>query len=226
MTKKITTLCCTVAMLATTAATPALSQSKNFAGPSIAIGGGYNSYNAKGNLEEVGAEVTSSIDAGKNNFVYLVDLSYGFEADKNFIIGLGATYDFNKYEHTFISADDTVDEVSVKGKLKDHYSVYVQPTYLLNNSTGLFAKLSYNFAKNSVKITENNDSITFSENLNGWGYGAGVKTLLNNNVYLQIEGSLVKYDKQSKTIVGDLDDYVISSKPEVLTALISIGYKF
>ena len=226
MTNKTTKICCTLALLASVAATPALSQTKNFAGPSIAIGAGYSSYNAEGSLEEVGAAITSKLETGKNDFKYLADLSYGFVANNNLVVSLGATYDFNDSEATFFSATDGVDTVSIKGKLKDHYSLYIQPTYLLNNSTGIFAKVSYNYAKNSIKLAETTQSVTFSENLEGWGYGVGAKTFLNDNLYLQFEGSLVKYDKQSKSIVGELDDYKISAEPEVLSALISIGYKF
>jgi opacity protein-like surface antigen len=231
MTNKTTKICCTLALLASVAATPALSQTKNFAGPSIAIGAGYSSYNPAGSLIEAnggagGEPATSKLETGKNDFKYLADLSYGFVANNNLVVSLGATYDFNDSEATFLSGTDTVDTVSIKGKLKDHYSLYIQPTYLLNNSTGIFAKVSYNYAKNSIKLTENATSISFSENLEGWGYGVGAKTFLNDNLYLQFEGSLVKYDKQSKSIVGGLDTYTISAEPEVLSALISIGYKF
>jgi opacity protein-like surface antigen len=226
MTKKTTIICCAVALLATTVATPALSQSKNFSGPSIAIGAGYSSYNAEGSLEEIGSGITSKLESGKSDFKYLADLSYGFVANNNLVVSLGATYDFNDSEATFISATDGLDTVSIKGKLKDHYSLYIQPTYLLNNSTGIFAKVSYNYAKNSITLAETTESVAFSENLKGWGYGVGAKTFLNDNLYLQFEGSLVKYDKQSKSIVGELDDYTISAEPEVLSALISIGYKF
>jgi opacity protein-like surface antigen len=228
MTNKTTTICCAVALLATTAATPALSQAKNFAGPSIAIGAGYSSYNPEGSLIEanLGVPITSKLETGKNDFKYLADLSYGFVANNNLVVSLGATYDFNDSEATFVSSTFDGDTVSIKGKLKDHYSLYIQPTYLLNNSTGIFAKVSYNYAKNSITLAENAASVAFSENLEGWGYGVGAKTFLNDNLYLQFEGSLVKYDKQSKSIVGDLDTYTISAEPEVLSALISIGYKF
>ena len=52
MTNKTTTICCTLALLASVAATPALSQAKNFAGPSIAIGAGYNSLETPLKLKE------------------------------------------------------------------------------------------------------------------------------------------------------------------------------
>jgi len=226
MTNKTIKICCTLALLASVAATPALSQTKNFAGPSIAIGAGYSSYNPEGSLIEAGAATTSKLETGKNDFKYLADLSYGFVANNNLVVSLGATYDFNDSEATIFSVNDGTDTVSIKGKLKDHYSLYIQPTYLLNNSTGIFAKVSYNYAKNSITLAENARSVAFSENLEGLGYGVGAKTFLNDNLYLQFEGSLVKYDKQSKRIVGNLDTYTIGAEPEVLSALISIGYKF
>ena len=230
MTKKITTLCCTVAMLATTAATPALSQSKNFAGPSIAFGAGYNSMETPLKLVEDDSGSISNITFGgsKKNFNYLADISYGIEMNKDFAVSLGATYDFSKSESEIISGtDENGDTASIKGKLKDHYSVYLQPTYLINSSTGIFAKASYNFAKASYTISANTDSLSLSDNVNGWGYGLGIKSFLNNNLFIQAEGSLTKYDRTSKNIEGDSGIiYDISSKPEVLSAIISIGYKF
>jgi opacity protein-like surface antigen len=231
MTNNTTKICCTLALLASVATTPALSQTKNFAGPSIAIGAGYSSYKSETKLTETdGPVITStSLDSGKNNFNYLADLSYGFVANNNLVVSLGATYDFGDNEHNIFSATIDPDTVTVKGKLKDHYSLYIQPTYLLNNSTGIFAKVSYNYAKNSLKLTENTESVSFSENLEGWGYGIGAKTFLNDNLYLQFEGSLVKYDKQSKSAIDGPDTgliYTVSAEPEVLSALISIGYKF
>jgi hypothetical protein len=80
-------------------------------------------------------------------------------ANNNLVVSLGATYDFNDSEANFVTFNDAVNTVSIKGKLKDHYSLYIQPTYLLNNSTGIFAKVSYNYAKNSITLAENAESV-------------------------------------------------------------------
>jgi opacity protein-like surface antigen len=227
MTNKTKTICCAVALLATTAATPALSQSKNFAGPSIAIGAGYNSLETPVKLAEDATPSDLTFGGSKQNFNYLADISYGIEMNKDFVMSLGATYDFSKSESEILSGTDDVDTISFKGKLKDHYSVYLQPTYLINSSTGLFAKASYNFAKASYTIASGEDSLSISDDVNGWGYGLGIKSFLNNNLFIQAEGSLTKYDKTSKTLVGESGTtYNISSEPEVLSAIISIGYKF
>ena len=182
------------------------------------------------NIVETDGPNTSNITFGgsKHNFNYLADISYGIEMNKDFVISIGATYDFSKSESEILSGtDENGDAASVKGKLKDHYSVYLQPTYLINSSTGIFAKASYNFAKASYTISVNEDSLSISDDVNGWGYGLGIKSFLNNNLFIQAEGSLTKYDRTSKNLEGDTGIiYDISSKPEVLSAIISIGYKF
>ena len=150
-------------------------------------------------------------------------------------MSVGATYDFGKSESENISGTDSGgDTLTLKGKLKDHYSIYLQPTYLINSSTGIFAKASYNFAKASYTLAAVDESYSVSENVNGWGYGLGVKSFLNNNLFIQVEGNLTRYDTTSKTLNSITEttpgtpDYIydISSKPEVLSATISIGYKF
>jgi opacity protein-like surface antigen len=208
MTNKTTTICCAVALLATTAATPALSQSKNFAGPSIAVHAGYTGANSK--FTEDGY----SENWGENDVTYGADLAYSFPVDNNFLISIGATYDFNKIK----AGSRTIGDYSLKASLKDHYSFYVEPTYAFNNSTALFAKLGYHQAKGSVTEADVGESTTTSKNFEGWGYGFGIKTFLNNNVFIKAEASLVEYDKET------VED--VSFKPETVSGLISIGYKF
>ncbi len=232
MTNKTTKICCTLALLASVAATPAFSQAKNFAGPSIAIGAGYNSLETPVNLEETlvgGGISTLTFGGNKHNFNYLADISYGIEMNKDFVMSLGATYDFSKSESEILSGIDEGDfTATLKGKLKDHYSVYLQPTYLINSSTGIFAKASYNFAKASYTLSSGGDSLSISDDVNGWGYGLGIKSFLNNNLFIQAEGSLTKYDTTSKSLTGEASGstYKFSAKPEVLSAIVSIGYKF
>ncbi len=238
MTNKTTKICCTLALLASVAATPAFSQAKNFAGPSLAIGGGYNSASVK-NTEtvkdlqssrtDIAVGDTATVNFGENNFNGLIDLSYGILIDNNFVLSIGATYDLTDTEvDAYISNEASGDSSSAKAKLKNHHSLYIQPTYLINNNTGIFAKLGYHKAKGNLNFSDSTlDPISFSKDLDGWGYGIGAKTFINNNTYLQFEGSLVKYRSKSGDITNsDLDVFNESLKPEILSALISIGYKF
>jgi opacity protein-like surface antigen len=214
MTNKTTTICCAVALLATTAATPALSQSKNFAGPSIAIHAGYTGTDTKMTFDTA---ADGYLNFGENDVTYGADLAYSFPVDNNFLISIGATYDFDKIKGGTMGADGE----NLKLSLKDHYSFYIEPTYAFNNSTALFAKLGYHQAKGSVNLT-GTDNATGSKDFEGWGYGFGIKTFLNNNVFVKAEASLVEYDKET---YGSGSTRV-SFEPQTVSGLISIGYKF
>jgi hypothetical protein len=225
MTKKTTTICCAVALLATTAATPALSQSKNFAGPSIAVSGAF----VAGDVEvtaDNGLDNASS-NFGKSNIIPSVDLSYGIPLDNNFLINIGATYDLSKSTLGEANAFVSPHTYSEKITIKDHYSLYVQPTYVISNTSAVFAKLSYNFAKGTLTETATDlavESFTASRNIEGFGYGVGLKSLLSNNLYIQVEAGIDEYDKESAT---DSDNSITYSfDPKVVTGKISIGYKF
>jgi opacity protein-like surface antigen len=276
MTKKTTTICCAVALLATTAANPALSQIKNFEGVSLSIGGTAISTQTNTNISDSDANYGSA-DFGKaKNFIPSIDLSYSAALSDKFLLGFGGRYDLAKNKSGNLSSDLTTSDVlngAVEGgaddedliytlsdirniesyniSYKDHASLYVMPTYLVNNSTGIFAKVGYHQQKGSLNYkntqtvtdTENtvselgaggegdvpteyfSDTFTASgsRNFKGWGYGVGLKTLLTNNLFLQVEAEYIDYKSQSVT---GTDDLVYKFKPESLSGTISIGYKF
>lgn len=276
MTNKTTKICCTLALLASVAATPALSQIKNFEGVSLSIGGTAISTQTTVNASDSDAAYGSS-DFGKaKNFIPSIDLSYSAALSDKFLLGFGARYDLAKNKSGTLQSDYTtadvttsVDTIANAGEdadytlhdirnvetynitYKDHNSLYVMPTYLVNNSTGVFAKVGYHQQKGSlnyknIQTLSNENTITDvgggveegglstyytadtftasgSKNFKGWGYGLGLKTLLTNNLFLQVEAEYIDYKSQSVT---GTDDIVYKFKPESLSGTISIGYKF
>jgi opacity protein-like surface antigen len=69
-------------------------------------------------------------------------------------------------------------------------------------------------------------SFTASRNIEGFGYGIGLKSLLNNNLYIQVEAGIDEYDKETATFNEDGGPITYSFDPKVVTGKISIGYKF
>jgi len=274
MTNKTTKICCTLALLASVAATPALSQIKNFEGVSLSIGGTAISTQTNVNISDSDANYGSS-DFGKaKNFIPSIDLSYSAALSDKFLLGFGARYDLAKNKsgtlQTDVTTADVVTSVDTIGEdatyilhdirnvetynitYKNHNSLYVMPTYLVNNSTGVFAKVGYHQQKGSLNYkniqtfsntntivdagegegvdgapsiyyTEDTFTASGSKNFKGWGYGLGLKTLLTNNLFLQVEAEYIDYKSQSVT---GTDDIVYKFKPESLSGTISIGYKF
>jgi opacity protein-like surface antigen len=241
MTNKTTKICCTLALLASVVTTSAFSQSKGFEGVNLALGfgatGGKTSYKDANDQY-----INLDLSAGEiNNLIYSGDVSYNFPANNKFFIGIGATYDFNKTDigNQEVAFGPEIEDsdgnsldgviVNAKGRLKNHYSLYLQPAYLVNNTTALFAKIGYHHAKSTYSVDgTGNDYFavtpeSYKKSHSGTGYGIGLKTFLDNSIYIQAEAEYVDY--KSKTL--DFGDGVSASvKPETVSGRISIGYKF
>ena len=233
----------------------AFSQTTNFAGPSLALSGSY----VGGSSEFKTGETFGFISNGdgldsklgdQTNVIPGVDLNYGFAMGNNFVLGLGATYDFSKTKTGgFTSNYEINDEdatFTIDSNLKNHYSLYIQPTYVINKDSAMFAKVGRHYAKSSVKsaggftVTEGDSSFlvgllgddkTVSKNIEGWGFGLGLKTFLTSNLFVQLEGGIVEYDKINLPFsLDDVEPGVLdntgSHKIKTTNATISVGYKF
>ena len=207
----------------------AFSQTTNFVGPSLALTGSYVGASSDNNV--TGEEELNNTPGKRNDFIPGVDLNYGFAAGNNFVIGLGATYDFGKSKIGGLNIIEIIGEDSVllkfNNELQDHYSLYVQPTYVINKDSAMFAKLGRHFAKasHSQTIIETGEftSVESSKNIEGWGYGLGLKTFLNNNLFVQAEAGIVDYE----TIEFETGlEIPMTIKPRIVNATISVGYKF
>ena len=230
-------------------------QTTNFVGPSVALSGSY----VGGSSEFKTGTSFGTLSAGdgidsklgdQTNVIPGVDLNYGFAMGNNFVLGLGATYDFSKTKtggftsNYVINGEDAT--FTIDSNLKDHYSLYIQPTYVINKDSAMFAKVGRHYAKSSVKsaggfVVEGvtvgllGDDKTVSKNIEGWGFGLGLKTFLTSNLFVQFEGGIVEYDKinlpfRSVVDFGDGDvvfeDNTGSHKIKTTNAMVSLGYKF
>ncbi len=205
------------------ATTSVFAQAKNFEGPSAALT--VSTVGANTNYKSSDADGSFGFDAGKTTLVSGVDFSYATAIDSNWLIGVGITYDLNKTKSGTFTFDDTPsggDSGSLSLTTKNHYSLYVQPTYAVNNSTALFAKLGYHKLKGVIDGVSNGDAASVSSNFNGIGYGVGVKTFINKNLFVQAEAQLVDYKKKSFTEDGMTESYKIKST----AGIVSVGYKF
>ena len=224
MYKKLSGLLAIACLLATS---NAFSQTSNFTGPSLAL---YASHvDAKNDIEEVtGLYANKNTTTKKNNLIPGVDFNYGFAIENNFVIGLGATYDLSKTKtgeatRSFVSIATPV-TIITNNELKDHYSLYIQPTYVINKDSAMFAKLGKHFAKANYSWTDIFNGVSFSNssNIEGWGYGLGFKNFLSNNLFVQGEVGIVNYEK----FIDRSRIESLSMKPETVNATISVGIKF
>ncbi len=174
MTNKTTKICCTLALLASVAATPTFSQAKNFEGASISLGANQSS----GTTETT---ITSGLNSvlyknGDHNTIPFIDVAYAFPASKDWLFKVGARYDFSKTKSGSVKSDFTGDvgEVMINGggspeynlnpitevinldySFKDHNSLYLAPMYLVSDKTALFGKLGYHQVKGNLNYNVN-----------------------------------------------------------------------
>ena len=158
--------------------------------------------------------IVSKTKVGQNNTVGMIDVGYAAPINPNWGIGLGATLDMNE------TKSGEVEPGNFRVRIKDHYSVYVQPYLNLTPSTAVFGKLGYHAMKGDVSDLTYARSNTY----HGIGYGLGVKSMMNRNIYLQAEATWVDYD--SRTFFGTKSkidfDYAFKSTAGVVT----LGYQF
>jgi len=108
MTNKTTKICCTLALLvATTAATPALSQIKNFEGAMIGLGVNQSAGTTETTISSPTNSVTLKYDNGDYATIPFVDASYSIPLSNNFLFRIGGRYDFSKLKSGSVSSDYT-----------------------------------------------------------------------------------------------------------------------
>ena len=265
MTNKTKTICCALTLLATTAATPALSQTKNFEGAMIGLGVNQTAATTGTTISTPTNSVTLKYDNGDYSTIPFVDASYSIPVSNNFLFRIGGRYDFSKSKSGSISTDftagigtvvmdntdtggneDNVNDAPIREQIKlsynykDHYSIYVAPTYVMNNNSAFFGKIGWHTQKGNLKYSETytctgidltedgqcnetlpNTNASGSKTFEGWGYGLGYIHSFGN-AYVQLDAEFIDYDKKS----FKSGDVTYSFKPESLNAAISVGYRF
>ncbi len=202
-------------------------------GPSVAI-----------SLAKVMASTDGTATAGNNNnttgtvdrnfVIGSIDLDYAQKINNdwnmsygiNYIPGKGKIGDVSRADTNLGAAGaSTSGTATAKGELTKHITLYVEPTYMINPTSGVYAKLGYVHADLDIKTTTviaDGGTLDQSVSVKGVQYGIGYKTAISKNMYAKIEGTLNDYKEISVT--ENANTY--KANPEVRQATISIGYTF
>lgn len=187
----------------------ASAQTANFEGFSAAL-----------NLNLVGASTKTKLDSagpaldglGTNTAAASVQAAYGFAVSNNAVVSIGGTYVLGSPK--VFSLDDGSN--SVNGKAKSESSIYVEPGYLLSDKTMVYGKLSYE----SANLNADSASSHVSKGIRGTGFGAGLRTMIDKNMFVQVEVKQVGYG--SARFDGATGDFKTSST----MGTVGVGYKF
>ena len=172
----------------------------HFEGPYVVLSNEWK----RGSAEVNGEKITHSENAPS------IGIGYTFAIDDRYTLGLKATVDFKSGEYG--SGEVSVRPGETIVKEKTHYSLAVEPGYVVNDKTLVFGILAYHSAKTEI------EEVAGSAKLSGVGYGIGFKYTLTDHIFLTGELQHVSYG--SKTI----GTYTV--KPSSTTGGIGLGYHF
>ena len=196
-----------VALIAAIVATSSVAM----AGEGFYAGVGVSAVGSSFNRIETGANL--DMNTGATSTVGVIDVGYSYKVNKDWSMGVGATYDMGKAKAGYV--DDT--DLDLHISTKNHYSVYVQPSFNLNANTAVFGKVGYHSIK--LEVFDGNDvGGNDSQTLHGVGYGFGVRTMATKNIYVQAEVQWVDY--KAKT------DAVDTNKLKTTSGIITVGYQY
>jgi outer membrane immunogenic protein len=144
-------------------------------------------------------------DTGKTTGLGL-QARYDWAVAPNFAVGLGASYSSGNHQAgTYASGNAAT--------VNSRYSLDVIPTYALPNNFQVFGKVS------SIYGSAAADDGVNTANVQGVGYGVGVRKMVDKNVYWQ-----VGYDVNKFNDVTFATGTTSSLKENVFS--LGVGYKF
>jgi opacity protein-like surface antigen len=144
-------------------------------------------------------------DTGKTSAVGL-QARYDWALAPNFAIGLGGSYTSGSHQHGSYASGNAA-------SVNNRYSLDIIPTVALSNDFQLYGKLSSIYGN-----AASNDGVNSSD-VQGVGYGLGVRQMLDKNMFWQ-----VGYDLNQFRDVTFSNGTTSSLQERVLS--IGVGYKF
>ena len=119
----------------------------------------------------------------------------------------------------------TTGDKSATLDLKNHATIYIQPTYDLGNGLAIFGKLGYSQA--DLKISSTNaatgSTLNTKDTLKGALVGFGMQNNLSKETFVRLEANFSDYQEVSYT---NSTGTLIKAEPELWSAKISIGRSF
>ena len=207
-------------------------------GPSVAISLSRAQASTDGSASSGNNTLNTNTEVSRNFTIASIDFDYAQQINNSWNMSYGVNYIPLKGKIADVSRSDTnlgsrtggstTGTNTATGELKRHFTVYVEPTYMISKDSGVYAKLGYVHADLEVKSTTQIEGGTTANDtigVHGYQYGIGYKTALSKNLYAKIEGTINNYSDVSYTKTGE-ETNTFNANPEVKQATISIGYTF
>jgi opacity protein-like surface antigen len=225
-------------------------QTSKFEGTRLYLGNSFLSSNTKAKRIDDNNGRSATEESKEGSDIPVISLSHTIKFDSKYLLTFGAAYsdkgktdyviplrcteDIGPNAHTGCFTGQLSDTALPRGAKIDFgsdKSIFLQPSYIINENTLGFLKLGYH---NMPMRYSDGYSILFfgapvskSQNLDGIGIGAGVEFFLNKNVLFKVEAEHIQYEKMNIPSGGTVTSTGGGNlKPSSNNLTISVGYQF
>ena len=212
-------------LLLTSVSIPALADNFN-----IGISGAYGSFEASGSQTKDSVKKNASGDA---EFPFAsIFAEYNKTMSKEWDVAFGLDYiPFSAEidDRSQTNSDLTTTTITGTRKatldLKNHITVYIQPSYNLGNGFAVFGKAGFSHADLKISSTglSSDGTLNKDDKLQGYLAGIGIQKNIDKTMFVRFEGNYTDYDAVSYT---NSEGTKFTADPELWTAKISIGKSF
>ena len=212
-------------LVASMTSTPLMAGAGDFAGPYIGIAVSPMGAELDGQYTEGTDGDTTKGAGGKIITVPSADIGYNIPLSDTFFVSIGGTYTPGEAEISH--HDDAANSADIKVEASDFYTVYIQPSISVTDSSAIFIKAGY--ASADLAITGDFTG-TKSTKLEGSTISMGTKSIFPSGIYFQTEAGITEYDGIFVNDIGTSDTDGakgdVKADPSLAFGTVTIGMKF
>jgi len=228
-------------------------QTSKFEGTRLYLGNSFLSLSTDAKRIDDNNGLSATEKSKEGSDIPVISLSHTIKFDSKYLLTFGAAYsDKGKTDyviplrcteyigpaaHTDCYSgrySDTGLPLGAKIDFGSDKSIFLQPSYIINEDTLGFLKLGYHNMpmrySDGYSLTQffvNGPPVSKSQNLDGIGIGAGAEFFFNKNVLFKVEAEHIQYEKMNipsgKTVTSSGGGNL---KPSSNNLTISVGYQF
>ena len=208
-----------IAIAAALGAASTLAMAGGFDGPFVQLGIGGSSTSTKVTGADTGS-VNGTKSSGSFNGIVAGGYSQsigsaGFNMAANIFYVIGNQNSGN--------GGNSSDGVTTTQKQKNTFGISVEPGWNFTDSTLGYVKLAWVNSQTNTSFNSSDSNGSAKSNVNGFGYGLGVKQLLTKNIFVGVDLMGVSYGSASNAFDSNSG---VSAKPSQFLGFASVGYKF
>jgi opacity protein-like surface antigen len=128
-------------------------------------------------------------DISKQAVAIGLDGAYSMAMGERSVVALGIEVDLSKPKF----GKSSIEGITIEIKQKSRWALSIAPGYAVSPDTLVYGKLSYNMLEGEISAEGYEVASGKSK---GLGFGAGVKTMLSNTMYLKAEAQYIDYKEK------------------------------